>query len=305
MSPSPGLRPRIDHPVRGIALVVAAVGCFATMEAVAKWLTGTYPVQMVLWCRYFFHVALMALVLWPRIGTRLIRTRQPRQQALRGFILGLSSVLFFNGLARLPLADASAISSVTPILVTLAGVYWLGERAPRGTFWALAASFVGVLLIVRPGTAVFSWAALLPLGSALCYCAYQIMTRRLAGVDDPMATLFLGAVMATILMTVFVPLHWMWPQSWFDAVLMVTIGGIGAFGHLMLVKAFENAPVTLLAPFTYVHLVGSLVLGWLVFGNFPDAIALSGMLLIVSTGVAMALRQRFSGAPAAVAAKKA
>ena len=166
------------------------------------------------------------------------------------------------------------------------------EIAPRGTWWALTISFAGVLLVVRPGSAVFQWAALLPLVNAFCYAGYQLVTRRLAGVDDGVATLFIGTAVAAALTSVVLPFQWRPPQSALDAAMFFAIGAFGGVGHLLLVRAFEQASATLLAPFAYVHIVFALALGMAVFGNFPDAPALAGMALIVATGVWMAMRQR-------------
>jgi drug/metabolite transporter (DMT)-like permease len=204
----------------------------------------------------------------------------------------LSSITFFAALARMPQAEATAIQAVSPVLISAAAVLWMGERAPRGTWWALATSFAGVLLIVRPGSALFSAAALLPLLTAVFVTGYALLTRRLAGVDDGVATLFIGALVATVLLCGLVPVFWLAPKSWFDVLLFVCAGVVGAGGHLLLVRAYERASATAIAPFSYVHTVAALAMGWLVFGTFPDSFALAGMAAVVCTGVAMALLHR-------------
>jgi drug/metabolite transporter (DMT)-like permease len=280
------------HPVRGIALLICAVSCFAVMEAIVKTLAERNPVAMIVWARYFFNALLIVIFLGPSMGLGLVRSRRPGLQWLRGAILGVSSLCFFSGLPFLPLAEAASLSAVAPILVAIFAVRLLGERAPAGTGWALAVSFAGVLLIVRPGSAVFTWAALLPLGSAVCYAAYQILTRRLATVDDGRTTQFIGALGATLLMSLPLPFFWAMPERAADLALMVLVGALGGFGHLLLVQALRVAPASLLAPFTYAHIVIALGLGLVVFGAVPDAIAMAGIALIVITGIVMAVRQR-------------
>ena len=277
----------------GIGLAVAASVSFAVLDATVKLLIEQgYPAPMVAWARYAFHVGAMAVLLWPRRGASLLSTRRPGLQALRGVFLGLSSITFFGALAVLPQAEATALIATAPILVTVVAVRWMKERAPRGTWLALAASFAGVLLIIRPGGALFGPAALLPLLAAVFAAGYSLTTRRLAGVDDGVATLFIGGVVATTMLSGLVPLFWVAPTAWWHVALAVVAGLIGAGGHLLLVRAYERANASTLAPFTYAHTVAALGTGWLLFGSFPDRPALLGMALIVATGVAMALTRR-------------
>jgi drug/metabolite transporter (DMT)-like permease len=277
----------------GIGLAVAASVSFALLDATVKLLIQQgYPAPMVAWARYAFHVGVMAVLLWPRRGTTLLSTRRPGLQVIRGACLGLSSITFFGALAVLPQAEATALIATSPILVTVVAVGWMKEKAPRGTWIALATSFAGVLLIIRPGSALFGPAALLPLLAALFATGYTLSTRRLAGVDDGVSTLFIGGVVATVLLSALVPVFWVAPTAWWHVALAVLSGLIGAGGHLLLVRAYERANASTLAPYTYAHTVAALGTGWLVFGTFPDRPALVGMALIVATGVAMAWARR-------------
>ncbi len=285
--------------LRGILLVAAAVTSFSVLDSFAKYLSHSYPIPLVIWARYFFHVAIMVVLLWPTMGSRLLRTHRLDLQIMRGVVLGLSTLFFVSALSLMPLAEASAITQIAPVLLTLLAIRMLGERAPPGTWWALGVSFCGVLLIVRPGGQVFTWVAVLPLLTALCSAGYQLLTRKLAGIDDGLATLFIGGVVAAVLLTIPVPWFWQWPRNWFDAGLFVGMGAVGAFSHLLLVRAFEHAPASRLAPFIYVQVVGALAMGLFIFGDFPDLTALAGIALIALTGVAMALRRE---APSATAA---
>ena len=277
-------------PLRGIALMIAACASFALLDATVKVLCARYPAPMIAWARYFFHVAILLMIMWPRYGVRLFRTRRPGLQLVRGVCLGASSLFFFSALGFLPLAETSALASVAPILVTVAAVRWLGEKPPPGTAWALGMSFAGVLLIIRPGTELFGWAALLPLCTAVCGAGYQLATRRLSGVDDGITTLFLGGVVSVVLLLTVLPFYWAFPTSVLDALLFMLTGVIGAVGHLLLVRAYEYASASTLAPFSYAHAVTALPVGWLLFDAFPDDIALTGVSLIVLTGAWTAWR---------------
>ncbi len=283
--------------LRSIALLVGACISFALLDSMAKYLSQTHHPLLVAWARYVFHVAVMAAIYAPRMGRALLRSRRPHLQFVRGACLGLSSVCFFSGVARMPQAEATAIMAIAPILVTVGAVLWLGERAPRGTWWALAASFAGVLLIVRPGGALFGWPALLPLAAAVFVMGYQLLTRLLTGVDNGLATLFIGALVAAGLLSVAAPSQWQLPQSGWQALLFVATGVVGAFGHLLLVRAYEHGSAAALAPIGYAHPAAAVLFGLLFFGQFPDAVAILGIVLIVATGVLMAARGRHPARP--------
>jgi len=281
-----------QHPLRGILLIVVAVSTFAVMDTTAKYLSRTYPVPAIVWARYFAQALFMLLVLGPRLKLDLVRTRRPRLQLARGVTLALATLLFFSALSLMPIAEASAITFVSPLLLTALSVALLRERVPPVAWIAVAAGFVGVLIIIRPGGAVFSPAALLPLATACCFAGYQIMTRQLAGVDSSFTTLFYSAIVGTALMSLVVPFFWHPPESIVHALLLTLLGILGAVGHFVLIRAFHHAPASVLAPFVYSQLVAVLVLGYVVFGEFPDGWSLTGMAIIVASGVFIALRAR-------------
>ena len=275
--------------MKAIVLMVVAVFSFTVMDAISKYLMTIYPIPFVIWSRYFLSCVVIVLFFGRRYGLELIKTKLPKMQIARGLSLVLSTLFFFNALARMPLANAQSIVLIAPILVTFASVKWLGEPLPRQSWWVLLVSFLGVLLVVKPGTALFSWTMIFPLCAALCFAAYQISTRMVAPIDNNMATLFIGGLVGTVASALFLPGNVVLPHSVFDAILFTTIGAIGAGGHLLMVKAFELAPASRLAPFVYLQIVGALVLGYLVFDTFPDGWALIGMAMIAFTGVVNAL----------------
>lgn len=280
------------HPLRGVALMICAVTLFSVMDTGAKYLAERYPVILVVWARFFFNVLIMLVVLGPMFGRRLITTRRPGIQLIRGIALGSSSVLFVSALPHMRLADASAVSFVAPMLVTLGAVYVFRQKAPSGTWIALVASFLGVLLVIQPGSSAFTWAALLPLCTALFAAVYQLLTSRLAGIDEGSTSLFIGALVSVAVLTVPVMFYWTWPRSLSDALLFVGVGAVGALSHYLIIRSFDYAPPVVLAPFGYLQIVAALLLGSMVFGNFPGPMSLAGMALIVFTGVTMGLRQR-------------
>ena len=293
--------PGHKHPITGVVLMICAVSLFGVMDAGAKYLAERYPVILVVWARFFFNVLIMLIFLGPIFGRRLIETRRPAIQLVRGMSLGIASVLFVSALPYMRLADASAVSFVTPMLVTLGAVHVFRQKAPSGTWVALAASFIGVLLVIQPGSSTFTWAAVLPLCTAVFAAIYQLLTSRLAGIDDGTTSLFISALVSVVVLTIPVMFYWMWPRSVLDCLLFIGVGALGAFSHYLIIRAFDYAPPVILAPFSYMQIVAALLLGWMVFGNFPGPMSLSGMALIVFTGVVMAMRQRVPAATGVVA----
>ncbi len=280
---------------QGILFMLLAVSTFACMDAAAKHLSTRYPVPMIVWSRYFFQMLVMLVVLGPRLRLSLVKSNIPGMQVTRGLVLTCSSLTFFTALAHMPLAEASTITFISPLLIAALAGPFLGERSHRGTWITLAAGFVGVLFIVRPGTAFFTWWALLPLATACMFTAYQLMTRRMAGRDPTFTTLFYPALIGACVVPIAFPAAMQFPELGIDSVLFVGLGVLGGFGHYVLIKAFERAPAPTLAPFLYGQIVTVLILGYLVFGQFPDGWSLLGMLIIVASGLSLAMRYRSAG----------
>lgn len=286
MSPEHSAAERKRH-LQGIMLMLLGMSCVALLDMTGKYLTRTYPVIQIVWARYVFHVLYMALLLGPRFGRDMLQTKRPGLQLARGVTLTLATVVFFKALSLMPIAEASAIAFLSPILVTALAVLLLGERAGTATWIALALGFLGTLLIIRPGAGVFSWDAIWPLATAICFASYQIITRMLAGIDRPVSTLFLSALIGAILMSFIVPFHWMMPQSTPDLLLLASLGVSGSVSHYFIIKAFERAPAPLIAPYVYAQLVMVTVFGYLVFDDFPDTLSLTGMGVIVLAGIVL------------------
>lgn len=286
MSPEHSAAERKRH-LQGILLMLLGMSCVALLDMTGKYLTRTYPVIQIVWARYVFHVLYMALLLGPRFGRDMLQTKRPGLQLARGVTLTLATVVFFKALSLMPIAEASAIAFLSPILVTVLAVLLLGERAGTATWIALALGFLGTLLIIRPGAGVFSWDAIWPLATAICFASYQIITRMLAGIDRPVSTLFLSALIGAILMSFIVPFHWMMPQSTPDLLLLASLGVSGSVSHYFIIKAFERAPAPLIAPYVYAQLVMVTVFGYLVFDDFPDTLSLTGMGVIVLAGIVL------------------
>ena len=272
--------------------MVLTVSLFACLDTMSKYLSAHYPVPAIVWARNAFQLVLMLAVLGPRLGAGLVRTANLRLQLARGVVLIAASLLFMTALSRLPIAECTSVAFTAPLIIAVLAGPLLKEQVHGRTWRALAAGFVGVLLVIRPGSALFSWAALLPLGSAVLMAAYQMLTRRLAGRDAALTTLFYPAIVGTVFVPILFPLSFELPREPLHIALFVGIGLVGSLGHFFLIRAYDHAPASMLGPFTYAQLVVALVLGWLVFGQFPDAWSVAGMAVIVASGLALALGHR-------------
>jgi len=271
--------------------MMVMVVCFSILETTAKYLSRSYPVPMLVWCRYVVHTLLMVILLAPRMGIGLIRTGQPAGQFVRAALLMGSTLFNFSALSFLPMAEVKAISFVSPLLVTLLAVGLLHEHVSWPRWIAVGAGFCGVVFIVRPGSAMLQWPALFALGSASCYSVYQIMTRKFSESENPMTTLFYTAAVGCVLMSTIVPFFWKTPEL-SDIPLMVLLGVAGGFGHYMLIKAMELENASFLSPLGYVQLLWVVLFGFIFFGDFPDTQAFIGMAIIVGSGLYVALGHR-------------
>jgi drug/metabolite transporter (DMT)-like permease len=280
--------------LRGTLLVVLAVGIFAVMDTIAKYLARSYPVSGVVWARYAANLIVLLAFLAARGELKRLRTARPGLQVMRGLLLAGASLFYFTSLTVLPMAEAAAIGFVMPLFLALLAVPMLGERMDGARLAAVFVGLAGALVIVRPGAAVFTPYALLPVGMAVCNALYQILTRKIAGIEHPLTSLIWGAIVGAVLLSFTLPFAWVTPTNPVHWALLGVIGVLASVGHFVLIRAYDYASATGLAPFFYTQLVWVMLLGWLVFGDFPDGWSLLGMGIIVASGIFLVGRQRLA-----------
>lgn len=269
---------------RGIMLMISGIVLFGAMDTIVKWLTQDYHVVQVVWARFMFHF-LIFLALYSRSGlTAIMATRRPGLQAVRSVLLLTATTFFFTALSYLPLADAVSIGFVSPLLVTALSIPFLGEKVGLRRWAAILVGFAGMLVIIRPGAGVMHWAAVLPLGMAVCFSFYQILTRIAARTEDARTSQFWSPAAGALVMSVIVPFVWTTPDAtgW---LLMALAGLTGGFGHYLLIRGYEIAPASTLSPFVYTQLIWMVILGYVIFGDFPDAFTITGGLIVVGSGL--------------------
>ncbi len=290
------------HALRSILLLLGALFLFVLLDATAKALAARYPVPMLVWARYAVHFLLMVTFLAPSMRMRLVATTRPGRQVVRALCLLAVTFLNIAALRLMPLAETTAIVFAAPLMVTLMAGPLLGERIGGLRWMAVLVGFVGVLLIARPGGGLISEGVALALGAAACYATYQILTRQLTPTENPVAMLFYTALVGTVGMTAMLPWIWGGPMpDARDALLIASLGVYGGAGHFLLIRAFRDAPASLLSPILYVQLAWAALVGWLAFGHFPDGWALAGILTIGAAGAMIAMESRRTVRPPAIA----
>lgn len=279
------------NPIAAILLMVFAALSFTVLDGTAKHLAAEYPVPQIVWGRYVFNLALMALFV-PKVGTAgLWRTARPMFQIVRGLMLVGATASIFMAVKFLPLSETYAISFVSPFIVTLAAALILREHVGPRRWLTIAVGFVGVLIVLSPGGGALGWAAVFPFMMACFWAAYQIMTRIIGTTDPPLATLFYTALTGTVASTVAVLFVWQ-PISFDGWIGLAFIGAVGLAGQLALIRAYALAEASLLSPLVYTQIVWAGLIGYFVFGDVPDGATIAGAVLIVVCGILLVRHPR-------------
>jgi drug/metabolite transporter (DMT)-like permease len=282
-----------DHPLRrALPLILLAGLCFSTLDATAKYLVQDHALFVVVWARYAGQMLVVTPIAWHRGGPGFWRTRHLPMQLVRSLCLVLATMCFFGALRFLPLAEASAITFLAPMFAIVLSMPVLGERPTRARWLASIAGFTGILILVRPGSAVFHPATGLLVLAAISNSLYMLLTRKLPN-DTPYTTLFYSALVGTVGLSFALPFGEMPSTATVrDAVFLVLLGLLAGVGHWMLIRAFLMAPASMLTPFTYLQMIWATLYGYLIFGQLPDGLSALGMSVIVASGVALVLHER-------------
>ena len=251
-----------------------------------------HALLVVVWARYAGQMVAVTPYARHRLGPDFWRTKHLRVQLVRSLTLVIATLGFFGALRYLPLAEASAISNLTPVFIVLLSPWLIGERPGRARLVAAFVGFAGVLILLRPGSSVLHPAVVLLFVTAISNALYGMLTRKLGG-DSPYTTLFYSALVGTLVLTPFVPFAIVpsaW--SWTSAGLFALLGVLAGVGHSMVTRAFLRAPASLLAPFSYVQIVWATLFGFLIFDQLPDGVSFVGMAVIVASGLALAWQER-------------
>ena len=271
--------------------MLGAVFLFTVMDAIAKQLTKEVGLIQTIWVRYTGQALLVLLIILPRFR-EVAKSQYPKLQLLRSVVLMAATCLFFLSISKIGLAEATAIMDINPVLITLGAFLFLGEKIGPRRILGIIASMIGALIIIRPGTDVFTIYAVLPLVAAVCYTAYNLTTRFVGNRESPWTSLLYSALFGAVVFSCIVPFFWQ-PVSLFVAGLMILLSFCGTFSQLFLIRALAIGEASLLAPFAYVGLIYATIWGLVFFGEFPDEWSIIGAIIIAISGFYVWYRDPF------------
>lgn len=290
--------PPEERRLLAIGLTLAGYFLFTGIDSSAKWLghIGMAAVQIV-FLRYAIHLCLVAAIHLPRHGLDLVRTGSLPLQFLRALALMGSTVFNFFAVQYLPLTVTGAIGFTVPLLICALSVPMLGETVGWRRWTAIGIGFIGILIIVRPGTDAFHPASLLSIAAAFSTALYMLFTRRVSGFDSPATSQFYAGIFATVVLLPVVVFFWTWPSSIDGWIAFFAVGIFGFAGHQIITTASGLAPASVLAPFAYIQIIFLAMASWLLFNQPPDIWLYIGAPIVIGSGFYIWLRERALAKP--------
>jgi drug/metabolite transporter (DMT)-like permease len=279
-------------PLLGIGLMITAMAVLPFLDVIAKYLGQQgVPVMQIVWARLFFG-AILTLPFAIRIaGVKGLMPNMPLMHAVRACFIIAATAFFFWALHYLPIADTLAIFFVQPLIVTMLSPIMLGEHVGIRRWSAVAVGFAGTLIIIRPGFEELNPGVFLALASGTCLALYLLLTRKISGSAPPMLTTFYTSLMGGLITSVIVLFVWETPtaEQW---AFFVLLSFIANGGHYLIIRAYDNAEASLLAPLAYTEIVMATIAGWYFFGDFPDGWTFIGVGILIASAIYISWRER-------------
>lgn len=264
-------------------MMIGAIVCFTLMDASVKALAPKVGVIPALWARYAGQMLIVFILVMPRLGS-VARTEFPGLQLARSILLMCATGFFFWGLSLIRLSDAAALMAVNPVMITLGAALFLGEKLGFRRLAGIFTALLGAAIIIRPGSDIFSPAALLPLCAAVSYSGYALLTRRVGNREDVWTSLFYTGLVGTVILTIAVPFAWETPDG-AALLFMLLTAAFGTSGQLLLIRALSIGEASMLAPYSYVGLIFATLWGVVFFAEWPDLWTVLGALVIAAAGI--------------------
>lgn len=275
---------------KGIALMVLAVGLFAVMDALVKWLGDGYPTSQIIFFRSLFAFVPLAFIMFRHGLAEAVRINDWIGHGIRCASGIVAMGCMFYGFTSLPLADVIAITFAAPIFITALSVPMLGERVGPRRWAAVLAGFVGVLIMVQPGAGVMEPAAVVVLCGMLFYAIAMIYVRKLSRTETSTSIVFYFTATATLVSAAFLPFHWVTPNL-FDFALLVAVGLVGGVAQIAITQAFRYADVAVIMPFEYTAMIWAALLGFFVWGEVPGNNIWVGVAVVMLSGLYILYRE--------------
>ena len=264
----------------GIGLMVLGIFLFCGNDALGKWLLTTYSVWQMLLIRSIAALMLLSPLIWREGARSFTAAPRPGLQVARVMLSVTESIMFFWAVSYLPLADTVTFYLAAPIYVTALSAIFLKEQVGWRRWSAVAVGFAGVLIALRPSAATLTWPALIALTGSLFFAIFLIITRMLRGTS---AVVMVSGVVA--------PFGWVAPSAR-DFALMMVLGVVATAAFACVNRSLKLAAASIVVPYQYTMIVWAVALGWLVFGDVPDAYTLAGSAIIVAAGLYIFWRER-------------
>lgn len=284
---------KMTQNTKGIWLMIAAVASFAAQDGFSRHLADTYNTLMVVMVRYWVFAGFVIFLALrrPEGFAAAIRSDRIGAHVARSVLLVAEICLIIYGYTLIGLIESHAVFAICPLLVVALSGPVLGEKISWRRWSAVAVGMIGVLIILRPGSGVFSWASLLPFASAALFATYSVLTRLTTRGENTFPAFFWPGVIGAILMTAIGLPHWQ-PIEGTDRLFLAIYAAISVLSHWLLLKCYEAAEASAVQPFAYLQIVFVSIIGIVIYGEHLAPQVVAGTLLIVAAGVYALLRSR-------------
>lgn len=280
--------------LKAVLLMCAAVTLFSCLDATAKWLVSHSELATaeIVWMRFIGQFVLMAIILGPSTLPALLHTNKLALQLVRSLMMVATTTFNFMAVQYLRLDQTVSIAFMAPLVVAALAGPMLGEYVGWRRMLAIIVGFMGILIVVRPGVSEVHPAFLYSILSMLAYASFMLLTRKLSTFDPPLVTLFYALLIGTIAGAPFALANWVWPDTWQQWLMLLSLGAFGGLGHYLLIFAYRFAPASSVSPFLYFQLLSMVGLGYLVFGDVPDHWTILGSAVVIGSGLYLVHRER-------------
>jgi drug/metabolite transporter (DMT)-like permease len=275
---------------RGILFVVASILVFSVVNAIVKWLVVRYSVVEIIFFRSSFALLPCLYLIATHGGMPVLRTRRLHEHITRSALQFISMMCIFTAFGLMPLADAVAITFSSPLFLTVLSIPLLGEQVRVHRWTAVVVGFIGVLIILPPGSGMLKSGALFALTNAIMNALLTIAVRRMSVTEASTALVFYQTLVTAVIALVLLPLFWTSP-SLLDIGLFAAAGLLSGIGQYWWTQAYRFLPAAVAAPFSYTSMVWSLILGYAVWGDIPTAAVLCGAVVVVASGLYILYRE--------------